>query len=74
MENYIRNKILNDKKRITDWDIYINFFSINYIYYTPICYQLFSNTENRNNWGIDNAFDYFIAQYIIIIIISLLLY
>ena len=68
----IRNKILNDKKRITDWDIYINFFSINYIYYTPICYQLFPNTENRNNWGIDNAIDYFIAQYIIIIIISLL--
>jgi hypothetical protein len=58
----IRNKILNDKTRITDWDVYINFISINYIYYTPICYQLFPNTENRNNWGIDNIFIYFITQ------------
>jgi len=49
----VRNKISFSKNR--DWDIYLNFLSINYIYYTPLCYQLFPETENQKNWGYGNS-------------------
>jgi hypothetical protein len=47
----LRNYILNtDHKKINDWDLYNNFNSIRYIYNKPLCYQLFPDTENSNNW------------------------
>ena len=50
------NKFINDIlkkniKDIKDWDIYTNLNYKNYIYYNPLCYQLFPNTENSKNWG-----------------------
>ena len=29
----------------------INYFNYKYTYYTPLCYQLFTETENQSNWG-----------------------
>jgi len=35
-----------------DWDIINNFYSINkYMYGQPLCYQLFTDTENKKTWG-----------------------
>jgi hypothetical protein len=72
----IRNKILENKigdwNKIVDWDVYINFVSVNYIYYKPLCYQLFPNTENRNNWGNFNKFIHYIAQLFIVTFIKLM--
>jgi hypothetical protein len=45
--NYI-NKV--DKKKIVDWDMYLNLNFKRYIYYKPLCYQLFPETENSKNW------------------------
>ncbi len=41
----------NNKKIIQDWDIFLNLYKRSYIYYIPLCYQLFPQTENKNNWG-----------------------
>ena len=80
----IRNKILENNTKINDWDkmnhwnkiydwdVYINFFTINYNYYKPLCYQLFPNTENRNNWGNYHKIIHYITQYIVVTFIKLL--
>ena len=51
-----RNKILNlNQKDIHDWDLYSwKFIKNRYCYYKPLCYQLFSETENFYHWGINN--------------------
>ena len=67
----IRNKILNNKNSINDWDLYINLLSLNCIYYKPLCYQLFNQTENRNNWGNFNTVVYYLSQYILVGIVKL---
>jgi hypothetical protein len=47
-----REKILKEKEEnIKDWDTYNCFNSRRYGYYTPVCYQLFPETENSKNWG-----------------------
>jgi len=45
-------KIILDTEQtsIYDWDIYTNLNFTNYIFYEPLCYQLFPNTENKKNW------------------------
>lgn len=45
--------ILSNRTSIKDWDTYLNMcHSIKqYIYYNPLCYQLFPKTENSENWG-----------------------
>ena len=46
----MREIILNDDiKNIKDWDVYLIFNKLQY--YTPLCYQLFPETENNKNWG-----------------------
>jgi GR25 family glycosyltransferase involved in LPS biosynthesis len=47
-EYMLRKKIIP----IFDWDIYNIFFTNirRYVYYKPLCYQLFPETENSNNW------------------------
>ena len=46
----MREIILNDDiKNIKDWDVYLCFNKLQY--YTPLCYQLFPETENNKNWG-----------------------
>ena len=43
----LRDTILNtDQTTITDWDIYCNLNVRQYMYYIPLCYQLFPDTEN----------------------------
>jgi hypothetical protein len=39
-----------DQKQIIDWDVYHNFNTVKYIYYKPLCYQLFPDTENSKIW------------------------
>ncbi len=56
----VRNKITFSKNR--DWDRYLNFLSINYIYYTPLCYQLYPETENQKNWGNGNDISFVFAR------------
>jgi hypothetical protein len=54
-----RNNILkDDQSLIKDWDGY-NFFSNcnnKYVYYLPLCYQLFPETENSKLWGEEYGF------------------
>ena len=52
-----REKIINTiyKYHILDWDYLLltsTFFN-KYCYYTPLCYQLFTNTDNAKLWGTD---------------------
>jgi len=43
-----------DQKTIIDWDQYTAVNYINrYVYYKPLCYQLFPDTENSSQWGIE---------------------
>lgn len=46
-----RQRLLNiNQTDITDWDFYNTFALNRYAYYAPLCYQLFPDTENSNNW------------------------
>jgi len=50
----LRERIL-EKEQILfkDWDIYHNIESRRYTYFTPLCYQLFPETENQKQWVAD---------------------
>jgi hypothetical protein len=63
----IRNKyLLINQQKINDWDL----FKLNkmkkycYMYYTPLCYQLFQQSENQKNWLIscNNIFWKFLVK------------
>lgn len=59
----IYSKKFRDKVRdevIYDWDIYLR-SQCCYVYYTPLCYQLFSDTENSKHWGDHHIVSYYIA-------------
>ena len=46
-----RERVLSkDQKDIGDWDIWHNIHTRKYIFYKPLCYQLFPQTENQRNW------------------------
>lgn len=65
----LRNKILKiNQKNICDWDYFnaIYFIKNRYCYYKPLCYQLFTQTENSNYWG-KNIICEDIMKYIFII-------
>jgi len=50
----IRKGVLQENQcHILDWDGYFNTLSKNYkyVYYLPLCYQLFNETENSKSWG-----------------------
>jgi hypothetical protein len=52
-----RERILLEKEEnIKDWDIYNTFYSKQYSYHIPLCYQLFPETENRKKWGSHHFF------------------
>ena len=52
-----RENLLNvNQFKISDWDVYNNKYFNRYAYYTPLCYQLFPETENSNNWGVNGPF------------------
>ena len=63
---------LNNKNKINDWDMFLNNKYFNkYIYYTPLCFQLFPETENSKYWGSHDNILYFlaiIAKYLIKIV------
>lgn len=63
-----REKILNiNQKDIHDWDLYSwKYIRNRYCYYKPLCYQLFTNTENCNYWGKNTIFKN-IMDYILIL-------
>jgi hypothetical protein len=66
------NQILKyDREKIKEWDIFLNFLVFNYIYYAPIVYQLFPQTENQKSWGDHNIF-WKLGSYIVIFIIKIL--
>ena len=59
----ISNTLAN-RKNIIDWDIFFNFVSKTtnkYIYYEPLCYQLFPLTENSKNWGLEHIILYVLS-------------
>ena len=55
-----RDKVRNDVTKINDWDLYLR-FHCGYVYYTPLCYQLFPDTENSKHWGDHNTIFYYLA-------------
>jgi hypothetical protein len=46
--------LVHKRQDIDDWDLYHNLHIVKYVYYTPLCYQLFPDTENKRNWGGEN--------------------
>jgi len=49
---FIRKCVLqDDQKYILDWDAYFNTLNNKYVYYLPMSYQLFPETENSKSWG-----------------------
>lgn len=48
---FIEYTLNYNKFLIKDWDIYLRFNAMKYTYYKPLCYQLFPETDNSNNWG-----------------------
>jgi predicted nucleic acid-binding protein len=50
----LRERILKiEPNNLKDWDIYHNFHSREYTYYTSLCYQIFPQTDNQNKWATD---------------------
>jgi hypothetical protein len=47
----IENVLQEDKTEFTDWDYYTHSTFTRYMYHEPLCYQLFPETENQNNWA-----------------------
>lgn len=52
---------LNMNNTIHDWDVYLNLQPNRYVYYTPLCYQYFLETENTKYWGDHNSILFFLA-------------
>jgi hypothetical protein len=51
-----RERLLKvNQKDITDWDYYSFTHSRRYVYCEPLCYQLFTDTENSKNWHKGNS-------------------
>jgi len=58
-----RERLLNvNQKDITDWDYYSFTHSRRYAYCEPVCYQLYPDTDNSNNWHKDNYILYIISK------------
>jgi hypothetical protein len=58
-----RERLLNvNQKDITDWDYYSFTHSRRYAYCEPVCYQLFPDTDNSNNWHKDNYIFHMISK------------
>jgi hypothetical protein len=62
----IYSKKFRDKvkdKVINDWDAYLKLHN-GYAYYTPLCYQLFPDTENAQHWGDHNIILHTLALFV----------
>ena len=51
---YLLNNV--PKKSLNDWDFFTNFNFPRYKYYTPLCYQILTETENSKYWNQGNFF------------------
>jgi len=51
------------QEKIKDWDGYNCTFSTRYTYNRPLCYQLFTNTENSNHWSINYNYTQYIIKF-----------
>jgi hypothetical protein len=55
--NKMKKIILDaDQENIKDWDEFGIWLKHKYMYYIPLCYQLYPDTENSSSWGVDNNF------------------
>jgi len=50
------------QETVMDWDIYMNFEHTRYKYHTPLCYQLFPQTENQKYWGCENPIFHYVSK------------
>ena len=59
-----RKMLLNeDSTKIKDFDIHMNeFLGMRFSYITPLCYQLFPQTENSNYWGYQHPIMKFLSK------------
>lgn len=55
-----RDKVKGRRDIINDWDAYLKLQN-GFAYYTPLCYQLFPDTENSKHWGDHNIILYNMA-------------
>jgi hypothetical protein len=46
-----QNKLIDNISSLNDLDVNVNTRFKRYMYYTPLCYQLFPDTENSKNWN-----------------------
>lgn len=42
--------LLSNQKNVGDWDVWHNLHTQKYMFYKPLCYQLFPQTANQNGW------------------------
>jgi hypothetical protein len=49
-KNMCKTILQKNKEDINDWDVFTNIHCQQYMYYKPLCYQLFTNTENKKYW------------------------
>jgi len=54
----------DSKIGIDDWDWFLVANIIRYVYYIPLCYQTFPNTENKANWNNSVFMMYFVDKYL----------
>jgi len=47
----INKTLQKDRRNIKDWDVYLRITYRRYMNNEPLCYQLFPETENQENWG-----------------------
>lgn len=55
-----REKVAKDRN-INDWDLCLQINTPRFIYYTPLCYQLFTETENSKHWADHDFILYYLA-------------
>jgi len=59
----LRERLWKEKEKIIDWDEYLKYHTVypGYVYYTPLCYQLYPDTDNSKHWGDHNLICYVIC-------------
>ena len=60
--------LLSDQQTIGDWDVWHNLHTKKYIFYKPLCYQLFPHTENQQGW-LSNYLPKFIQSFLLLYLI-----
>ena len=62
-----REKLLKTPQtNIGDWDTFqLRFLQNRYMYFKPLCYQLFPETENSKMWGSEHFFLFLFAKFVL---------